>query len=110
MVKCCCYTDLSNFPASATSVNFEYTVDAGGAGNSSNTSNSGGAALSSASNVNIGTNLMTDHTASVTHISISNSSNNNNNNNNNSNNKMSTTKHVKLEKVHLVSFDLLLSF
>lgn len=27
LVKCCLYTDLSNFPSSATAVNFEYTVD-----------------------------------------------------------------------------------
>lgn len=28
LVKCCLYTDLSSFPASATAVNFEYTIDA----------------------------------------------------------------------------------
>ncbi|CAF0785839.1 unnamed protein product [Brachionus calyciflorus] len=27
LIKCCLYTDLNNFPSSATAVNFEYTVD-----------------------------------------------------------------------------------
>ena len=28
LVKCCCFTDLNNFPASATTVNFEYSNNA----------------------------------------------------------------------------------
>jgi hypothetical protein len=64
LVKCCCYTELSNFPLSATAVNFEYTVD------------------SSSSNLNESIN----------------------------NTKSIITKHVRLEKVHLVNKNLFFFF
>lgn len=65
LVKCCCYTELNNFPHSATAVNFEYTVD--------------------------------------TSIGLTQSNETSNNNTPSLNPKTIVTKHVRLEKVHLLN-------
>ena len=84
LVKCCCFTDLSNFPSSATAVNFEYTVD-----------------TSTASTVVSST--PTDQTNQPIN-SATTQSNNTTSNLTSSffNNKAIITRHVRLEKVHLM--------
>ena len=71
LVKCCLYTELHNFPAPATAVNFEYTIDTS---NPEPTAASGQSISTSTSNLGA--------TGSKTLI----------------------TKHVRLERVHTVSF------
>jgi hypothetical protein len=83
--------DLSSFPASATSVNFEYTID------SNNT-------VATAEQIPvIATSTTTpSHSTNINTTPSSSSSTTNTNNNN----KSSTSKHVRLEKVHLVSLSI----
>jgi E3 ubiquitin-protein ligase HUWE1 len=84
LVKCCYYTDLSQFPASSTSVNFEYTID---------TSLVQSNQITSHSNI--------DHEQSSSLNKSTNSSNPQTTTLNST--KSIITKHVRLEKVHLVS-------
>jgi len=76
LVKCCLYSDLSNFPASATAVNFEYTVDS--------TLTLSTAQITTATNTNTANNEQAN--AQTTPLP----------------NKVITSKHVRLEKVHLM--------
>jgi len=88
LVKCCCYTDLANFPASATAVNFEYTIDTSVTSNNSSNSDP---MTTNTNQINNNNSTPQQQTANLSTSSFF-------------NNKSIITKQVRLEKVHLVSF------
>lgn len=117
LVKCCCYTDLSNFPASATAVNFEYTIDTSVIPTTPNTTpsssaiippasattpTSGAAAGASVSTVVTSSPATANAPLAITDTQQQQQSHSTGASSSSSGSKTLITKHVRLDKVHLI--------